>query len=780
MDKTTPSNPHRSEVFISATSGDLRSVREMAKQALLTMGSFPVEQSNFPPDYREVGEMLEALIGRCDAVIHIVGVRYGEEPDPALLPQGESRRSYTQMEAEIARKLGKKVYTFLCPEDFPYDEEPDTESEEKRALQQEYRRRVANDQTIHTQVHNRDDIALKVRELQFELEKIKGRLDEHRTKTLILLAVVILFLGVLSGGIWWWAAYGPKKIAQEITLGVRFDRQKMGERFIKGITEQAEAQIKPLNPIDDWKEINEIEKERDQQIADTDRLIGEIGKFTGKGNATEVYQTAIELLQTKGVGEALEFLEAKSGQRASLIEAQKNRLDREEAGLRNLLREEMLTASLLEKRLQFPEAEKKYRAIVADAGAWAEPRNNLAWFLIQRGSVIDPSRGNEMLREAANLCKATLRLNPEEQGPQDWAATQQKLGQSLQQLGARSGGEAGHKLLEEAVVAYQHALEVRTKGDLPKDWAATQQNLGNTLTMQGMRSGGEEGRKLLKEGEDAYRHALEVYTKGDYPQDWAMAQNNLSISLTWQGKRSGGEAGRKLLEDAQEASHHALEVYTQSDCPQDWAMCQQNLGNTLIGLGRSSGGEVGRKHLKEAEAAYRSALEVYTKADLPENWATTQRNLAKTQHNLGDMLCDLGTNSGGEAGRKLFEEAMTAYRQAVEVDCGGNWRSNVYGKLCWVATLAGKIPEALFAGENAVFLLTDDTLSAARMNLAHAYLFNGQFDKAKAIYSKYRGQASEDGRKWNDEVLNDFKTLRAAGKDHPDMKKIETLLKETR
>jgi len=44
----------RTEVFISATSGDLRTVREMVKQGLLTMGCFPIEQTNFEPDYRTV------------------------------------------------------------------------------------------------------------------------------------------------------------------------------------------------------------------------------------------------------------------------------------------------------------------------------------------------------------------------------------------------------------------------------------------------------------------------------------------------------------------------------------------------------------------------------------------------------------------------------------------------------------------------------------------------------------------------------------------------------
>jgi hypothetical protein len=92
--------------------------------------------------------------------------------------------------------------------------------------------------------------------------------------------------------------------------------------------------------------------------------------------------------------------------------------------------------------------------------------------------------------------------------------------------------------------------------------------------------------------------------------------------------------------------------------------------------------------------------------------------------------------------------------------------------------LVGKFKEALAAGDMAVARKTDDSPEPARMNLAHAYLFNGQFEKAKAIYVKYFGKAFADGRRWNDELRGDFKSLRAAGHDHPDLKKIERLLRE--
>ena len=150
----------RTEVFISATSGDLRTVREIVKQGLLTMGCFPIEQTNFEPDYRTVLQMLETRIAQCDAVIHIVGVRYGAKPDPASVPEGETRRSYTQMEVEIARKLGKKLYVFLCPEDFPYNEESQAESDEKRELQRAYRQQVAERESLHTPVRSRETPSL--------------------------------------------------------------------------------------------------------------------------------------------------------------------------------------------------------------------------------------------------------------------------------------------------------------------------------------------------------------------------------------------------------------------------------------------------------------------------------------------------------------------------------------------------------------------------------------------------------------------------------------------
>ena len=61
--------------------------------------------------------------------------------------------------------------------------------------------------------------------------------------------------------------------------------------------------------------------------------------------------------------------------------------------------------------------------------------------------------------------------------------------------------------------------------------------------------------------------------------------------------------------------------------------------------------------------------------------------------------------------------------------------------------------------------------------LARELLVSGQYVKAAAIYQKHQGTTFPDGRKWNTEVLNDFKLFREQGHTHPDMEKIEALLK---
>lgn len=501
--KKTDESEAPARVFISATSKDLGTVRELVKQALLTMGCMPIEQSDFPPDYRTVHEMIEHKIAGCEAVIHIVGCRFGAGPDPATLPEGAARRSYTQMEADIARQLGKKLYLFVCPEDFPYDQGP-PENEELQQLQRDYRAEISKSKTIRTKVANREELSRKVRELQFELERLKSTMGRHRRRVMALLAVLVIALGGIGAGVWWWL---PTVVKKEIS----YDQNKAREELATEIRRNAQRKIEEAG--NDWRKAMEVEKWRDQQLADLDRFLERIQETFDAGDATESYRKATDLLTAKGPGEALAYLQARSAQRQSLIEMQASRRDREETELRKLLQEELLAASLLENNSEFDAAEAKYRQVVEKSGTWAKGRNDFAWFLIQRGRDMEPDLGKAKFSEAAEVCRATASLVSRDKTPEDWATTQSTLGIALQEIGTRLGGEEAKRYLEQAVAAQRSALEVRTRQQLPEQWARTQNNLGGALRELGTRSGGEEGRKYLEEAFVAYRSALEFYSR---------------------------------------------------------------------------------------------------------------------------------------------------------------------------------------------------------------------------------------------------------------------------
>jgi len=68
-----------------------------------------------------------------------------------------------------------------------------------------------------------------------------------------------------------------------------------------------------------------------------------------------------------------------------------------------------------------------------------------------------------------------------------------------------------------------------------------------------------------------------------------------------------------------------------------------------------------------------------------------------------------------------------------------------------------------------------------KVTLAHSYLFDNQFDKAKAIYLENKNaRLRDDERTFSQAVLDDFKELQEAGITHPDMEKIKALLTSER
>jgi hypothetical protein len=130
----------RPAIFLSGVSHEFGSFRDAVENQIQMKGCFAENQSSFPPDYRTVEEMLRRKLQDADAVIHIVGFRFGAEPNQR--PADAPRRSYTQMEFDIAREMQKPVYVFLSRETSSRDEpkpEEQPEDTETTALQLAHR-----------------------------------------------------------------------------------------------------------------------------------------------------------------------------------------------------------------------------------------------------------------------------------------------------------------------------------------------------------------------------------------------------------------------------------------------------------------------------------------------------------------------------------------------------------------------------------------------------------------------------------------------------------------
>jgi tetratricopeptide (TPR) repeat protein len=183
-------------IFVSATSRDLRTARALVSEGLRRMECLPIVQDDFPPDYKSVRDMLRTKIQACDAVVHLAGFYYGAEPQPVL--PGPDRRSFTQMEYEIAMELKLPCYVFLCGKDFPFDTH-DPETEDKQALQMAHRDHLLKRDELFYEFATPEELANRTRELQLSVEGLRGELAKERSRRRLTLAgCLVLFL--IGGG----------------------------------------------------------------------------------------------------------------------------------------------------------------------------------------------------------------------------------------------------------------------------------------------------------------------------------------------------------------------------------------------------------------------------------------------------------------------------------------------------------------------------------------------------------------------------------------------------
>ncbi len=346
-------------VFISATSADLASIRRVVRDALLAIDHHPVEQSDFPPDYREIRRMLREKIQGCDAVVHLVGNRYGDEPDPDQLPEGTRRRSYTQMEYYLARELGKRVYVFVCSgSGFPYDESS-SETDDKQALQADHRRDILRGEQAYVPIEDPVQLDRSVRQLKEDLAQAKRKV-RRLSVALIVIAASLVAMALMT--------YELKN-----SIGDMTHWGALGERMRTEIQESAQREIeREIASGSTGSKIRDIEVRRNVALERVDDIISAI-QFGSISAPNPISKNASEILAVHGTEEALAYLEEHdlTAQAKAELLASKEAQARDEK--RAALQPLLLQGVLYETTLQWEKAEENYRSVLAIAPNWSRP-----------------------------------------------------------------------------------------------------------------------------------------------------------------------------------------------------------------------------------------------------------------------------------------------------------------------------------------------------------------------------------------------------------------------
>jgi hypothetical protein len=181
------------QIFISATSADLRAVREAARDFFNRHDRFKAREQKHRDSVPDT--LLENdrhHLEDCDAVLHIVGEVYGEEP-PAAGGRGgglrtggggegrgeESRRSYTQREYDYAVEHKKPLYVFVCEEHFPYASHA-PETEEKQALQRAHRIAILKGDIKYERIASFDELEDALHKIKLDVQRLAKDLRDTR------------------------------------------------------------------------------------------------------------------------------------------------------------------------------------------------------------------------------------------------------------------------------------------------------------------------------------------------------------------------------------------------------------------------------------------------------------------------------------------------------------------------------------------------------------------------------------------------------------------------
>ncbi|HYD49983.1 MAG TPA: ATP-binding protein [Terriglobales bacterium] len=122
----------RPTLYLSGVPSEFGSFRSAIKAILAPKDIAAEEQLELPPDFDSVAAALSDKIRRAAAVICLIGESYGAEPIAGR--EGQPRRSYAQIEYDLARQHGKPTYLFFAEGPDSFDQRAN-EGDDKRKRQ---------------------------------------------------------------------------------------------------------------------------------------------------------------------------------------------------------------------------------------------------------------------------------------------------------------------------------------------------------------------------------------------------------------------------------------------------------------------------------------------------------------------------------------------------------------------------------------------------------------------------------------------------------------------
>lgn len=184
------------KIFISSTTKDLGSYREVVTRALLDRQVHPVVKEHFATTHRELNEYLTHHLSQCDAVVSLVGFQFGHSPDG---PEVSDRRSWTQLEYDYAVEHDIPVLVFLADQSCPFDH-PLQEPEDEQLLQERFRAEVTRGGRKYDVFRSREQLRELL--LRIDIDAIQNSRTQRlrrRQRRFWLRCAVGVFMALLCG-----------------------------------------------------------------------------------------------------------------------------------------------------------------------------------------------------------------------------------------------------------------------------------------------------------------------------------------------------------------------------------------------------------------------------------------------------------------------------------------------------------------------------------------------------------------------------------------------------